>query len=73
MSRAGLSEDLIERKIENSRGNFDTTAQGLIEPKKSGVSDDLIILMFGNGEDEIVIGMQTVKQPSGGIFRESWM
>lgn len=46
MTRAGLSKDLIVRKIKDSIGKFDVTAQGLIDLKKAGVSDDVIVLMF---------------------------
>jgi hypothetical protein len=46
MTRAGLSEDLIIRKVNESNGDFDTTAQALIELKKAGVSDVVIALMM---------------------------
>lgn len=46
LTRAGLSEDLIVRKINESTADFDTTAQGLIDLKKSGVSDAVIALMM---------------------------
>lgn len=46
MTKAGLSRDLIVRKISDSKSNFDVTAQALIELKKSGVSDEAIALML---------------------------
>lgn len=46
MTKAGLSKDLIIRKIADSDGNYETTAQSLIELKKSGVADDVIASMF---------------------------
>jgi hypothetical protein len=54
MTKSGLSKDLITRKIKESNGNYDTTAQALVELKKFGVADDVIGLMFDknptNGE-----------------------
>jgi hypothetical protein len=46
MTRAGLSKDLIVRKINDSSGKYDTSAQALIELKKSGVADEIISLMM---------------------------
>jgi hypothetical protein len=46
MTKAGLSKDLIIRKIADSNGNYETTAQSLIELKKSGVADDVIASML---------------------------
>lgn len=50
MSRAGLSNDLITRKIKDSNGKFETTAEALIELKKAGVSDDVIELMMTSND-----------------------
>lgn len=46
MTQSGLSKSLIIRKITDSNGNYDTTAQALIDLKKAGVSDDVIALMM---------------------------
>jgi hypothetical protein len=46
MTKAGLSKDLIVRKIGDSNGNYETTAQALIELKKAGVVDEVIALMM---------------------------
>ncbi len=46
MTKAGLSKDLIARKIKDSSGRYDTTAQSLIELKKAGVADEVIALML---------------------------
>lgn len=46
MTRAGLSKELVIRKINDSIGKYDTSAQALIELKKSGVADDVITLMM---------------------------
>ena len=46
MSKAGLSKDLIVRKIADSIGDYETTAQALIELKKAGVADEVIALML---------------------------
>lgn len=46
MTKAGLSKDLIRRKIQDSRGRYETTTESLIELKKAGVDDDVIALMM---------------------------
>ncbi len=46
MTRAGLSKDLIVRKVNETLGKYDTTTQALIELKKSGVADEVISLMM---------------------------
>ena len=46
MTRAGLSKELIVRKINDSNGKYDTSAQALIDLKKSGVADEVIALMM---------------------------
>lgn len=46
MTKAGLSKDLIVRKIVETNGNYETTAQALIELKKAGVADDVLALML---------------------------
>ena len=53
MTKAGLSRDLIVRKIKNSGGGFDTTTQSLIDLKKAGVADDVILLMMEKAESKI--------------------
>ncbi len=46
MTQAGLSKDLIIRKIKETTGVYDTTAESLITLKKAGVADDVIKLMM---------------------------
>ncbi len=46
MTRAGLSRDLIVRKISETDGKYDTSAESLIELKKAGVADEVIKLML---------------------------
>jgi len=46
MTKAGLSKELIARKIKDSNSKYDTTAQSLIELKKAGVPDEVIALMM---------------------------
>ncbi len=46
MNRAGLSKDLIIRKLKESGGKYDTSVEALIELKKSGVPDEIISLMM---------------------------
>ena len=45
LAKAGFDEMFILQLIRNSRTNFDTTVQGLVELKQAGVSEDLIRLM----------------------------
>ncbi len=52
MTRAGLSQDLIVRKIKETKGKYDTTTEALIELKKAGVNDDVVKLMM-DSETEI--------------------
>lgn len=46
MTQAGLSRELIARKIKDSNGSYETTAESLIELKKAGVADEIIALMM---------------------------
>ncbi len=46
MTRAGLSKELIIRKIMDSTGKFEMAAQDLIDLKKAGVADEVIALML---------------------------
>lgn len=48
MTKAGLSNELIIRKIKDSKGNYDVSTQSLIDLKKAGVSDEIIALMMDN-------------------------
>ena len=53
MSQSGLSKDLIIRKIQNTKGSYQTTAEHLIELKKEGVADDLIELMMDKVKNSV--------------------
>jgi len=46
LSRSGLAQAVILRKIGTSRTNFDVTAKALIELKAAGVNDDVIAFMM---------------------------
>src|SRR5687768_4370077 len=46
LTRAGLSVDLILKKIGSSQTSFDVSAQSLIELKRSGVDDGVIAFMM---------------------------
>lgn len=48
MTKAGLSQELIVRKIKDSTGKYDVSTQSLIDLKKAGVSDEVIALMMDN-------------------------
>jgi hypothetical protein len=45
LAKAGFDELFILELIRHSRTNFDTTVEGLIALKKTGVSEDLIRMM----------------------------
>ena len=53
MTQAGLSKELIVRKIKNSDGKYDISAQALIELKKAGVADEVIAMMLEKGEKSV--------------------
>lgn len=46
MSQAKLAETLIVEKIKESKGAFDVSVEGLVNLKKSGVSDEIIRAMM---------------------------
>ena len=50
MSRAGLSAEIISRKIVSAEPAFDVSVDGLIELKKAGVDDSIIALMMERTE-----------------------
>lgn len=66
MTKAGLSRDLIARKIKDSRGIYDTTAQALIELKKAGVADEVIALMM-DSNNKISSGATINAEPIQGF------
>jgi hypothetical protein len=46
MSQTNLAETLIVEKIKESKGAFDVSVEGLVNLKKSGVSDEIIRAMM---------------------------
>jgi len=50
MTQAGLSKDLIIRKVKDSKGNFDVSTPALIDLKKSGVADEVITILMEKAE-----------------------
>jgi hypothetical protein len=60
MSQAGLGEQIIIKKIQDTRTNFDVSANALIELKKAGVHDDVIALILEKGK----AGIEIVKPQS---------
>ena len=50
MSKAGLSADIIFKKIGSTQPAFDVSAPGLIELKRSGVDDAVIAYMIERSE-----------------------
>lgn len=53
MSRAGLSAEIISRKIISAQPEFDISVAGLIELKKAGVDDGIIALMMERTETAV--------------------
>ncbi|HSK73117.1 MAG TPA: hypothetical protein VK892_15575 [Pyrinomonadaceae bacterium] len=52
MTQAGLSSELIIRKVKDSAGNYDVSTQALIDLKKAGVADQVIALMMEKAEEK---------------------
>lgn len=50
MTQAGLGKELIIKKINDSKGNYEVTAQNLIDLKKAGVADEVIKLLVEKTE-----------------------
>ena len=50
MTQAGLGKELIIKKINDSKGNYEVTAQNLIDLKKAGVADEVIKLLMEKTE-----------------------
>ncbi len=50
MSKAGLAAEIVLRKIESSRIDFNVSTSALIELKKSGVPDEIISAMLEKAE-----------------------
>ena len=50
MVQAGLGKELIVKKINDSRGNYEVSAQNLIDLKKAGVDDEVIKLLMEKAE-----------------------
>ena len=50
MTQAGLSIELIIKKINDSKGHYEVSAQNLIDLKKAGVDDEVIKLLMEKAE-----------------------
>jgi hypothetical protein len=53
MSKAGLAQEVILKKIASSHGAFDVTAQGLIALKNDGVDDTVIAALMVRAESVV--------------------
>ena len=60
MVKSGFSEDIIRTKIKTTKGSFDTSAAGLQNLKKSGVSDSVILSIMQKSA-----GMEVVANNNG--------
>ncbi len=54
MTQAGLGKELIIRKIKETNGNYEVSAQNLIDLKKAGVDDEVIKLILEKKESSPV-------------------
>jgi hypothetical protein len=54
MTQAGLGKELIIKKIKESAGKYDVSAQNLIELKKAGVDDSVIETMMEKAQTPAV-------------------
>jgi len=50
MSKIGLDKEIILRKINDAKDNFDVSANALIDLKKANVADEVIALMLEKSE-----------------------
>lgn len=46
MTKAGLAQSVIMKKVRDSEGRFDVSVTGLVELKRSGVGDDVINVLL---------------------------
>ena len=65
MAQAGLGDDIIIAKIQQSTGNFDTSPNSLIRLKKAGVSKAVLDAMLKRTSG--VDGKKTVEPPARGV------
>jgi hypothetical protein len=61
MTKAGLSREVIARKVKDSKGSYDTSVDGLIELKKAGVADEIIVLMLDRKTDAPAPAPQSIQ------------
>lgn len=54
MTQSGLGKDLIIKKVKDSGGKYDVSAQNLIDLKKAGVDDSVIETMMEKAETPTV-------------------
>lgn len=54
MTQAGLGKELIIKKIKESTGKYDVSAQNLIDLKKAGVDDSVIETMMEKAQTPVV-------------------
>jgi hypothetical protein len=64
MSKIGLDKEIILKKINDSPGNFDVSANALIELKKSGVDNAVINLMLEKAAQPALGNINTTKTDS---------
>lgn len=64
MVKSGLSDDIIVTTINSSQGNFDTSANALINLKSAGVSDKVISAMMSKGAGGAAAPSQGTSAPS---------
>lgn len=68
MTRSELGKDLIVEKINESKGAFDLSVEGLVNLKKSGVNDEIITAMM---EKSRVLREKNFAAPTTAGFSDS--
>jgi len=79
LSRSGLAQAVILRKISTSRTNFDVTAKALVELKTAGVNDDVIAFMMdaaeavrtGSSSDRLNVATPQAASPNAQSFSDT--
>lgn len=61
MAKAGLSKDIIIKKLKSSAGDFDVSAKSLIELKKANIDDEIILLMMEKPKEIAAAQTQTAQ------------
>lgn len=62
LHKSGFNKDVLKSKIQASHCRFDVSTDGLLKLKKAGIPDEIVILMVGAPQTNILLSTQ-VQQP----------